>query len=824
MPRVGLLISRYLLFAILPYFGASWLLLSVVLFIQQAGRFADIFFGVNVPSDLVWQLTIALIPNVIAFTCPTALLIGTVIGLSKMQGDSELITIRSAGVGNIQIAIPIILLGILLSIFGYFVNEKGVPAAAALVKKVGLETAIQKLESPLEPGAFNTEVAGYTIYVRGGDVETGRWTGLFAYREDPGNGVVRLLTSKGGRIDSSDESAELVLEDATAVTLPLEPADGKYVSEKIGDVRFAIKTPRAEMIAKLVDRQAQPEELSLSELSAYAATHEGRDALEARILWQRRLLLSLTPLIFCILGTAMVLRFNRGGHGFGTVLALAALVGYYSLGFLAEQMVRAGTIPVWGSAALPVGASLAAVLWLGLVGRARFTEKFGEMLGGLWTKLRQTPNRIQIKSMFVDLTTGLLDFDLLRNLVSYYALTLAFLFAVFLIFTAFDLWRFAGSFPNGTVLLGRYLMYLSPFVYLQITAPAAMIATLATYVIKSRQNEVVTWTSAGQSVYRLLLPCFALMLAIGGVNWLVQEYILPSSNARQDEARELLANKGEPRPQSGRVWVAEGNYIFSYRRPGSVDGPIPHTAGKSDLPSMPFGITVPNNERSHVSSSSDNGAASNSASSNSRSSASISPASDNAKADSSSSSGPSGVWVYEFEDDGARLQNVYRSGSAEYAHGVVSLRGRVEKAVISERGITASSPGETEIPAASDPFITLDEKPGHLDTAGVKRQLIKATSDTDQRRLGIAIEENRSTLLLPLISALLVAPFSLSLSRKGKSTTVGIAVGLWLLFAGTGAVFERIGLNGLLPPAIATWGPLAIFTLMGIYLLSRVRT
>ena len=73
MKRLGLLIPKYLLFAVLPYFLFSWLLLSVILFLQQASRFSDIFFNVNLPTGVVWQLTIALIPNVIAFTCPMAI-------------------------------------------------------------------------------------------------------------------------------------------------------------------------------------------------------------------------------------------------------------------------------------------------------------------------------------------------------------------------------------------------------------------------------------------------------------------------------------------------------------------------------------------------------------------------------------------------------------------------------------------------------------------------------------------------------------------------------------------------------------------------------
>ncbi|HEY2846484.1 MAG TPA: LptF/LptG family permease, partial [Pyrinomonadaceae bacterium] len=96
--RLSLLVSRYLLSAILPYFSFAWLLLTVILFVQQAGRHADMFFNADIPASLVWQLAVALLPNVIAFTCPMAVLVGTIIGLTKMQGDSELVAIRASGV------------------------------------------------------------------------------------------------------------------------------------------------------------------------------------------------------------------------------------------------------------------------------------------------------------------------------------------------------------------------------------------------------------------------------------------------------------------------------------------------------------------------------------------------------------------------------------------------------------------------------------------------------------------------------------------------------------------------------------------------------
>ena len=160
MQRRSFLIARYLLKSILPYFLFSWLLLSAILFFQQASRFSDIFFSVNIPTNLVWQLTFALVPSVIAFTCPMAVLVGVIIGLAKMQGDSEIVAIRAAGVGNLHLTIPIILLGIVLSIFAFFINLRGVPFAARIVRDIALQTAIKKLESPIEPGVFNTEGRG----------------------------------------------------------------------------------------------------------------------------------------------------------------------------------------------------------------------------------------------------------------------------------------------------------------------------------------------------------------------------------------------------------------------------------------------------------------------------------------------------------------------------------------------------------------------------------------------------------------------------------------------------------------------------------------
>jgi lipopolysaccharide export LptBFGC system permease protein LptF len=771
MKHLGWIISKYLLWAIAPYFVFSWLLLSVILFVQQASRFSDIFFGASIPAHLAWQLTVALIPNVISFTAPMAVLLGTIIGLSKLQGDSELVVIRASGVANFQIHIPIILLGAALSVFAFMVNLKGVPVAASLVRRVALQTALQKLESPIEPGIFNTEIGGYTIYARSGDIARGFWSDLFIFNQDPSSGSVRLITAETGRIDLTDQNSELVLGNARVVSMPALGQNGNYTVENLGDVRLAIRTRRGELIQKLGEKQSTPEELGLDELADYAESKEGKDRIEAQILGQRRLILSITPLIFCILGTSMILRFSRGGRGFGVFLALISLIGYFLLAFLGEQLGRTANVPVIVGGALPILGSLIAIGWFSLSGKVSAFNKLTAWFSAILNNQRRTRDRMEMRSLFVDLTTGLRDFDLIKDLLKYFLLALGFLSALFVIFTAFDLWRFAGTIDGGVWMLASYLLFLLPFIYLQIAPTSAMIATLATYVIKSRQNEIVTWTSAGESVYRLLVPCFLGMILLGLFNWVIHERVAPPLNRLQDEYRNQIRRGGATVNNAGRYWVAEEDRIYSFE--------------------------TRQEDRT---------------------------ASDNEKRLACGPSCVTNVSVYLFNKNRSTLQTVYRSNTAEWSYGRVIMNAPVEQNTVGEGSVSTLELDALSLDETEDPFDELGSKPSHLTVAGIRREATSRDSDTERRTFAIALQKRYSTLFLPLVISMFTAPFALSIRRSSRVVTLGYAIGLWLFYTCITNLFEQFGLSGYLQAELAIWGPLVIFSMIGIYLISRVRT
>lgn len=757
-------VSKYIIQSIAPYFGFAWLLLSVILFVQQASRYSEILFDTSLPSYLVWQLMVALIPNVIAFTCPMAVLLGVIIGLSKMQGDSELIAIRAAGVGNFQITLPIIVLGILLSLFAFLVNLKGVPLAAKLVRNIAVETALYKLKSPIEPGTFNSEIKGYTFYIKDGDLEKGTWKNVFIYTEDPKTNQIRLITSVNGKIDSNETDSELSLENASINTFSINDLNQKLVNESVVNFRLAIPAKRQELVDKMSKTEETAEELGLNELLKYARSKEGKERTEAEILFQRRIILSVTPLIFALLGASLVLRFNRGGRGWGIFLALVSLIAYYLVALVGEQLARSGGVNVFISSLFPIILTSGAIFWFFLSQRIGLT-KIGSIFQQFNISTLFKKNRSSQRTSFVNLTTGILDYDIISSLLKYFALTMAFLTVIYQIFTAFELWRFAGGLDNGTGLLLQYLLYLIPFVYIQIAPSALMIATLATYVIKSRQNEVVTWTASGQSIYRLLLPCFILMMFIGLINWGIQERILPYNNKIQDELRSRIRSQGNSKLTKGKNWVAAENRIYSFEL-------------SDDLKVAADSRRVNN------------------------------------------------LSIYQLDEKGGKLLSLTRVGEASWEDGSIKfLTGGTQINWIGDTPQKiALSPTVSEIKETYNPFGMASKKLSHL-TARETAEYIETTeSESEKRAYSVALQKRYATIFLPLIITLFTAPFALSLSRKGKAVTVGYAVGVWLLFVGVTSFFEQLGNSGYLDARVAVWSPLVLFTVLGFFLLSRVRT
>ena len=72
----------------------------------------------------LWQL-----PQVIVTVVPIAMLLGTLLALGRLSGESELIAMKAGGVGLVRAVAPLLVIGIAVSIGAYFLQERVVPFA-----------------------------------------------------------------------------------------------------------------------------------------------------------------------------------------------------------------------------------------------------------------------------------------------------------------------------------------------------------------------------------------------------------------------------------------------------------------------------------------------------------------------------------------------------------------------------------------------------------------------------------------------------------------------------------------------------------------------
>lgn len=775
----GRLIERYIIWAVLPYLLLSLLLLTAILFAQQAGRFGDLLVEARIPPGMVADLALSVLPNVLVFTLPMALLTGILIGFSRMGSDSELVAMRSAGVGTWQMLWPVLLIGALLIIPSLYVNMEMSPEAARSLRRLGTRAALYKLDSPVEPRSFSVigardsgtaETPVYVIYVREGDRQSGQWGRVFLHSEMK-DGSVRIVTARSGRIDSAGEQSELVLSDVALTTLPEVKTwgQGEYSTERLVQWRIILETGRRELLNSLRHDEAEVRlnEMGWSTLSSYAASRAGAENREVAIMLHKRLALSLSPLLFAFLGAALGMRVRKGGRGIGVLLSILAMIFYYLIMLAGEQLARAGTVAPFVGAWLASFVTAICGFILIALGRGTFLQRARGIRPGKSTAVTvdtlkgpQSGEHVKVRLLSFP---SLMDVDVIRAILLSFILAFISLIALFLIFTLFELWRFIITRGVGLGTVGKYLLFLLPLVSVQLLPASVLIAMLATYALIARRNEAIAWWSGGQSVYRLMLPGLIFAAGIAACLWVVQERLMPQSNVRQDALRAQIRG-GLSRTTVGydRQWLASAEterlYSYEYEESGTLRNPT----------------------------------------------------------------------IYDFDSGGVHLRGIMAGQSAHWLAGnsLVELRG------VLALGLQAPDVGwsrhdRTVLDTAEPQEVfkpTLD-KPSHL-SAAVLSDYIKSTErrGSSVAAFEVALQKKYAGPFGVMVMALIGMPLALSFGRKSAMIALLLAIALGLVFWAAVGGFQQMGEYGLLPPIVAAWSPIVIFAASGFYLLFRART
>jgi lipopolysaccharide export LptBFGC system permease protein LptF len=768
----GRLIERYIVAAILPYLGLSLLLLTFIILAQQAGRFVEILGSADPSLEAVADIALGLIPNILIFTLPMSVLIGIATGLSKLGSDSELIAMRAAGVGPWRFVSPVLLLGVVFTLLTLYVGFEIAPRASTLLRNAALKVTLSKLESPIQPQTFNTEMPGKVVYVRDGDKARGQWGRVFIHWQDEDR-EMRLITARSGRLDVTGEQMELLLSDAVVTTLPSNngkqsdvigvgrqtTTSSQIVTESSAQFRLRLNTGRNALVKKFQERRAEIDELDWRELTARARKARGQEKIMLLTALNKRVALCFAPLAFALLGAGFGGRLKRLGRGQAVIISIGAMLLYYLVMLGGEQLSRGGMLsPHVGNWMATGLAALTGIVSL-FINEHNVT---GRMRTRLFTPAAR-PTRSKGGRARNSMFLGLLDRSLIRVVFFNFVLAYISLLFIFLIFTLFELLRFISSSEWRLVFL--YLLYLIPLASMNLVPIGLLVAVLITYALLARRNEAIVWWASGQSLYRLSLPIIVFSLFVSGGLALLQEKVLPQANRRQESYRaQIRGGLNRAMTPTGVQWLAVpgGLRLYSYK----------YGQGGQTL---------------------------------------LTPA------------------VYEFDPEGIHLKRLIlgEEGKWNGTNGLEFHKAEVRDIGQSNRSsidrVEKYTVAETT-PAQS--FKPLLNKPSELNSKALSEYIrtLKNVRPDEINSLRVALYRRSADITTPTILALIGIPFGVFFGRRSAFWALGAAIIIGLLLWGSASAFQQLGNYKILPAALAAWATPLIFTMLGLLLFSRART
>jgi LPS export ABC transporter permease LptG/LPS export ABC transporter permease LptF len=777
------ILTRYILGEILSHTLIGCALFTFILFMRDLPNILNMLVRNSSAFSSMIQIVLFLLPNFFVVTIPMAVLVGILLGLSRLAADSEIVAMRASGLGIgyfVRVATIVAVGGTLVGLFNsLYVAPRANQGILDLDKSLASQASYE-----IQPRVFYEDFKNTVLYVQNVISGTGaaNWKQVFmADITDPNS---PKITTAASAVVVSDTSQELMMRLRNGTEhdpVADHPEQYNISTFVIDDLPFAASQQSEGHLARL---DTAIYALPMKEL--IERTH-GPDGKRFLIELNKRFAYPAACLVLMLVGVPLGVTSRRGGKSSAWVFTILLVILYYSLSLIGIALGRQNWIPtflaVWSANILFAIGGLF-LLWQ----MASGSQAFGFMAawtlrapklkpatlarskgapGGLLARYLARPGRKVSRGVF----PRILDQYVVLEFLNMFGLVLVGFVLLMLVFTVFDLLSDILRNRISFTIVGDYLINLTPLMVYKLSPLAVLIAVLVTFGVLNRNSEIIAMKATGISLYRLVVPIVAIAAILAVSLFLFDEFYLPQANKRQDALRNVI--KGKP---AQTVTHPEQNWIFGQPRPGEPGRIFYYRFFDADL-----------NEFGNIS-------------------------------------------VFEFDPSTFALTRRIFAAKAVW-DGVTSswhfqngwqndIQGDHTS---SYRGFTLTS------------FPEIHEDPGYFNKESLQAQQMNfgqldryigdlRQSGFDTMKLRVALWQKLAYPLIAVVMAVLAIPFALSMGRRGSLTGIAVAIGVALAYFVIDSLFGALGNVNYLPAALAAWSSDILFGLVGGYLLLRTPT
>lgn len=313
-------ITRYVLGQLVTATIFVTLALTFAIWLTQSLRLIDYIVNRGLPASTFLTFVGLLLPSFLGVVLPVACFVAALFVYHKLAMDSEMVVMRAAGLSQMQLARPAIILGVIVTIGVYAISLYFLPASFRNFKD--LQHAFRSDFSAilLQEGVFTAVTDEITVYVRERSSE-GELRGILVHDNREPEKPVTMMAERGALVPS-ESGPRVVMENGNRQEV--EPGTGRfsllYFDRYTVELAEFGNTPQA--------RWREPKERFLHELlNPSDDSRDQRYRLELLAEGHHRIVSPLYSLVFVVIGMAALLagEFNRRGQAKRILAAIACV-------------------------------------------------------------------------------------------------------------------------------------------------------------------------------------------------------------------------------------------------------------------------------------------------------------------------------------------------------------------------------------------------------------------------------------------------------------------------------------------------------------------
>ncbi len=338
---------RYLARELFMYFFICFLFFFVIFFVNQILLLAETILKQRVPVGSVVKLIVYCLPSIVAQSAPFATLLGFLMCIGRMVTDNEILILRASGQRYAIILIPVLIMGLLISLFSFVMNDYFLPLGT--LKYNRMRTQIIQSDPAVQIEANSVKRMSGTALVIG-DALDNKVDDLVIF--DKSGSEEKIIVAKESSVEKSKSPGllmELLMDKPTVMMF-------KTNSKKSYDIIKA-DSMQLNMFESSISSSnyVSPREMTSYDLGKTIQNLIEEDAISKRQLnnykleYHKKFSIPFGSIFFAILAFPLALLFGkRNGLTLGFIFGIIISVAYWAMTIMGQLFgLRGGYNGFW---------------------------------------------------------------------------------------------------------------------------------------------------------------------------------------------------------------------------------------------------------------------------------------------------------------------------------------------------------------------------------------------------------------------------------------------------------------------------------------------